>query len=113
MDVGQSIEDDRRAQEAEGAVKIRKIEADFEHFEVCNLVRFVLLSDFSGEWLGVMVLSTKPCNQAFPYTISACVCGRSASPPLSSFETCVDKNTREPPEPTWPRIARRSSTRSA
>ncbi|CAM9426180.1 unnamed protein product, partial [Ectocarpus fasciculatus] len=33
MDVGQSIEDDRRALEAEGAVKIRKIEVDFEHFE--------------------------------------------------------------------------------
>lgn len=39
MDVGQSIEDDRRAQEAEGAVKIRKIEVDFEHFEVCDLFR--------------------------------------------------------------------------
>lgn len=35
MEVGQSIEDDRRALEAEGAVKIRKIEVDFEHFEVC------------------------------------------------------------------------------
>lgn len=34
MEVGQSIEDDRRALEAEGAVKIRKIEVDFEHFEV-------------------------------------------------------------------------------
>lgn len=36
MEVGQSIEDDRRALEAEGAVKIRKIEVDFEHFEVCD-----------------------------------------------------------------------------
>lgn len=34
MEVGQSIEDERRALEAEGAVKIRKIEVDFEHFEV-------------------------------------------------------------------------------
>lgn len=34
MEVGQSIEDDRRALEAEAAVKIRKIEVDFEHFEV-------------------------------------------------------------------------------
>lgn len=32
--MGQSIEEDRRALEAEGAVKIRKIEVDFEHFEV-------------------------------------------------------------------------------
>lgn len=39
MEVGQSIEDDRRALEAEGAVKIRKIEVDFEHFEVCGVFR--------------------------------------------------------------------------
>ena len=32
--MGQSIEDDRRALEAEGAVKIRKIEVDYEQFEV-------------------------------------------------------------------------------
>lgn len=34
IEMGQSIEEDRRALEAEGAVKIRKIEVDFEHFEV-------------------------------------------------------------------------------
>lgn len=34
METGQVIEDDRRAQEAEGAVKIRKMEVDFEQFEV-------------------------------------------------------------------------------
>ena len=32
--MGQSIENDRRALEAEGAVKIREIEVDFEQFEV-------------------------------------------------------------------------------
>lgn len=37
MEVGQSIEDDRRALEAEGAVKIRKIEVNFEHFEVSDV----------------------------------------------------------------------------
>lgn len=48
-ELGQSIEDDRRALEAEGAVKIRKIEVDFENFEVstrscCIFLRlFVLL----------------------------------------------------------------------
>lgn len=36
IEVGQSIEDDRRALEAEGAVKIRKIEVDYEQFEVSS-----------------------------------------------------------------------------
>lgn len=41
MEVGQSIEDDRRALEAEGAVKTRKIEVDFEHFEVKGRMRII------------------------------------------------------------------------
>lgn len=43
IEMGQSIEEDRRALEAEGAVKIRKIEVDFEHFEVRAYVRYVSL----------------------------------------------------------------------
>lgn len=45
MEVGQSIEDDRRALEAEAAVKIRKIEVDFEHFEVRERTRSLCLSN--------------------------------------------------------------------
>lgn len=41
MEVGQSIEDDRRALEAEGAVKTRKIEVDFAHFEVRGWTRII------------------------------------------------------------------------
>ncbi len=41
--MGQSIEEDRRALEAEGAVKIRKIEVDFEHFEVRACFNYVWL----------------------------------------------------------------------
>lgn len=51
--MGQTIEDDRRAMDAEAAVKIRKIEVDYEQFEVIFtfFVVFVYIFNFDSSRL--------------------------------------------------------------